>query len=80
MFWFDACWGIRAELLSVNYDFDIVKLVVDPPVTPSDQSMKKMFLAHASVQFVLTLEASRDSAISMVIKPILRILLSLLKT
>jgi hypothetical protein len=41
----------------VNCDFDVVKLVVDPPVTPSDQSMKKMFLAHASVQFVLTLEA-----------------------
>ena len=34
MFWFGPSWGIRAELLLVFDEIDVVKLVVNPPSPP----------------------------------------------
>ena len=57
LFWFDACWGLRAELLLVHSDFDVVKLIVNPPVSPSSPCFNNQFVVHASAQIALTLEA-----------------------
>jgi hypothetical protein len=40
-FWFGACWGLRPDLLPVFNDFDVVKLVVNPPVIPSSSKFKE---------------------------------------
>ena len=47
---------MRADLLPVHSDFDVVKLVVNPPVTLSSPCLKNQFLVHASIQIALTLE------------------------
>jgi hypothetical protein len=56
MFWFRTCWGVRADLLLVNDDIDVVKLVVEPPIFLSAPSLLHQNLALASVQVALTLE------------------------
>jgi ribonuclease HI len=57
LFWFGACWGLRPESLPVYNDFDVVKLVVNPPFIPQPTSVKNQEVVHASVQIALTLEA-----------------------
>uniref|UniRef100_A0A2N9ETY0 DUF4283 domain-containing protein n=1 Tax=Fagus sylvatica TaxID=28930 RepID=A0A2N9ETY0_FAGSY len=50
-------WGIRADLLPVLSDMDVVKLVVNPPVPTSECSSSRLLSSQASVQFALILEA-----------------------
>ena len=49
--------GVRADLLLVNDDIDVVKLVVELPIFLSTPSLLHQNLALASVQVALTLEA-----------------------
>ncbi len=57
LFWFRTSWGIRADLLPVFNDIDIVKMVVNPPVPPMDHPNSRLVSCQASVQFALILEA-----------------------
>ena len=57
MFWFGTWWGVRADLLVVNEEIDVVKLVVDPPIPITDSLLLKQNMELASVQVALTLEA-----------------------
>uniref|UniRef100_A0A2N9EZP9 Reverse transcriptase domain-containing protein n=1 Tax=Fagus sylvatica TaxID=28930 RepID=A0A2N9EZP9_FAGSY len=57
MFWFGSCWGLRVDLLLVLSDFDVVKLVVNPPIVSGVPSVTKQTLLQAACQFALTLEA-----------------------
>ncbi len=57
VFWFGTSWGVRADLLPVATEIDVVKLIVNPLVPPSTSSNPRSVSAQASVQFALTLEA-----------------------
>lgn len=56
MFWFGTSWGIRADLLPVLSDMDVVKLVVNLPVPTLGCSSSRLVSSQASVQFALILE------------------------
>uniref|UniRef100_A0A2N9IGZ4 Reverse transcriptase domain-containing protein n=1 Tax=Fagus sylvatica TaxID=28930 RepID=A0A2N9IGZ4_FAGSY len=57
MFWFGTSWGIRAELLPVATELDVIKLVVNPPVPKSTSSASRLVSSQTSVQIALILEA-----------------------
>uniref|UniRef100_A0A2N9HCV7 Reverse transcriptase domain-containing protein n=1 Tax=Fagus sylvatica TaxID=28930 RepID=A0A2N9HCV7_FAGSY len=57
IFWFGISWGIRADLLPVASEMDVVKLVVNPPVPPSTSLNPRSISIQSSVQFALILEA-----------------------
>jgi hypothetical protein len=57
MFWFGTCWVVRADLFVVNEEIDVVKLIVDPPISITDPLLLKQNMELASVQVALTLEA-----------------------
>jgi ribonuclease HI len=57
MFWFGSSWGIRAELLPVTHDIDVVKLVVNPPIVVAIPSSFRTISNQATVQIAITLEA-----------------------
>jgi hypothetical protein len=57
IFWFGISWGIRADLLPVASEMDVVKLVVNPPVSPSTSLNPRTISIQSSVQFALILEA-----------------------
>jgi hypothetical protein len=56
MFWFGTCWVVRADLFVVNEEIDVVKLIVDPPISITDPLLLKQNMELASVQVALTLE------------------------
>ena len=41
MFWFGTCWVVKADLFVVNEEIDVVKLVVDPPISITDPLLLK---------------------------------------
>uniref|UniRef100_A0A2N9HI48 Reverse transcriptase domain-containing protein n=1 Tax=Fagus sylvatica TaxID=28930 RepID=A0A2N9HI48_FAGSY len=50
MFWFGTCWVVRADLFVVNEEIDVVKLIVDPPISITDPLLLKQNMELASVQ------------------------------